>query len=108
VVKPGGRRKRPYNSINLRNCPSNAVWAIASGTLSDGDGAAGGQHYHAERSEASPRPARQTFRFAQGDKNATVRVHAAIRLSRETLRCAQGDKKGPAALALRTWTCVLG
>ena len=40
----------------------------ASGTLSDGDGAPGGQHGHAERSEASRRPARQTLRYAQGDK----------------------------------------
>jgi hypothetical protein len=40
---------------------------IGSGTLSEGDGAAEGQPCHAERSEASQGPARQTFAVAQGD-----------------------------------------
>lgn len=44
----------------------------ANGTLADG--AAGGQPGHAERSEASRRPSRETLRCAHGDKNAAVRV----------------------------------
>ncbi|TME00321.1 MAG: hypothetical protein E6I80_26265 [Chloroflexi bacterium] len=53
-----------------KKSPSNAVGARvvrASGTLSDGDGAAGEQHGHAACSEASRRPPSQPLRYAQGD-----------------------------------------
>ena len=47
----------------------------ASGTLSNGDGADDGQHCHAERSEASLCPARQTFAAAQGDTERVINRH---------------------------------
>ncbi len=62
-----------------------AIRVRAGGTLSDGDGAAGGQHGHAERSEASQRLSSETLRCAQGDKTGPskrARPFAALRVTR--------------------------
>ena len=64
---------------------------VFSGVDKSAMGAAGGRHGHAEHirsaqcklREASGGPARQTLRYAQGDKRGPWR---------QTLRYAQGDK----------------
>ena len=87
------------NKHQPKKSPSIAVGVRASGTLSDGDGAAGGQHCHAERSEASRGPSRQTLRFAQGDKSLRSEL---------ALNEVNGVTRRGRPRPMESWTCVLG
>src|SRR2546422_819559 len=71
---PPGDHKGPPRGIKCWRGEGGEEWlgwperVKAKGTLSEGDGATGGQPCPAERSEAPRRPWRETLRCAQGDK----------------------------------------